>query len=58
MSGYRPLPSELTTEQLRERAAEYQKMAETARARGSADGLLRLVRRYEAMAEGRDALEG
>jgi KaiC/GvpD/RAD55 family RecA-like ATPase len=51
MSERRPLPSQMTVEQLRERVAEYRRMAETARARGSADSLLRLAERCEAMAE-------
>jgi hypothetical protein len=58
MSERRQLPSQMTVEQLRERAAEYRKMAETARARGSVDGLLRLAERYEAMAEGWGDAEG
>lgn len=49
----RPLPSEMTVAELREGAAEYRRMAQTASTVGVRDALLRLADRYEALAEKR-----
>lgn len=56
MSDLRPSLSELTAEQLRARAAEYRRMADTARVRGSLESLLRLAERFEQLARERDQL--
>jgi hypothetical protein len=49
----RPALSELTTADLVERAVEMRTRAATARARGSAESLIRLAERYEALAADR-----
>ena len=46
------LSAEPTSGQLRERAGEYRRMAETATSAGTMDSLLRLAERYESMADG------
>ena len=43
----RPLPSEMTDEQLRDRTAEYRRMAATASTVEIRDALLRLAERFE-----------
>jgi hypothetical protein len=47
----RPLPSELTAEEQRMRAAKYRELAATARTRDVQGALLELARRYEEMAK-------
>ena len=50
-----PMSPEVTSTQLRERAAEYRRMAETAREAAVATSLLRLAERYDGAAGERDA---
>ena len=55
MSERRPSLAELTAEQLLARAAEYRRLAGTARARGSLEPLLELAEQWEGMAGKRQA---
>jgi hypothetical protein len=53
MDERRPLPSELSSEEQRMRAAQYRLLAATARTADTQDALLRLAREYEELAAGR-----
>ncbi len=50
MAASRPLPSELTPEEQRMRAAQYRMLAATARTAETQGALLRLAQQYEELA--------
>jgi len=53
-ADHRSLPSALTADQLRERAAEFRQMAASATTAQVRDSLIRVAERYEALAVTRE----